>query len=199
MRAKVRRFHQQTAANRTVHVDLQEWREETFGMSRELLRPVLEPNLLSHFIAENALGKSCFVYFAVSLLCFAVSWLYFAVSLLCFAVSWFYFAVRLCVFCREFIFILPGVDCILPWADFILPWVNCILPWADLLLPWVNFILPWADLVLPSVYIVLPWVNFILPWRFIWLQIYFVVPRVEICFAVTFCFTVALVGHRSWE
>ena len=66
MRAKVRRFHQQTAANRTVHVDLQEWREDTFGMSRELLRPVLEPNLLSHFIAEKALRKSCFVYFAVS-------------------------------------------------------------------------------------------------------------------------------------
>ena len=70
MRAKIRRFHQQTAANRTVHVDLREWREETFRitfrMSRELLRPVLEPNLLSHFIAEKALGKSCFVYFAVS-------------------------------------------------------------------------------------------------------------------------------------
>ena len=29
------------------------------------------------------------------------------------------------------------------------------------------------------------------------LQIYFVVPRVEICFAVTFGFAVALVGHRS--
>ena len=66
MRAKIRRIHQQTAANRTVHVDLQEWREETFDMSRELLRPVLEPNLLSHFIAEKALRKSCFVYFAVS-------------------------------------------------------------------------------------------------------------------------------------
>ena len=64
--SKIRRFHQQTAANRTVHVDLQEWREETFDMSRELLRPVLEPNLLSHFIAEKALRKSCFVYFAVS-------------------------------------------------------------------------------------------------------------------------------------
>ena len=40
---------------------------------------------------------------------------------------------------------------------------------------------------------------FILPWRFVWLQIYFVVPRVEICFAVTFCFAVALVGHRRDE
>ena len=65
MGAKIRQFHQQTAAKRTVHVDLQ-WREETFGMSRELLRPVIEPNLLSHFIAAKALGKSCFVYFAVS-------------------------------------------------------------------------------------------------------------------------------------
>ena len=58
-------------------------------------------------------------------------------------------------------------------------------------MPWIDFILSWADLVLPSV-------CFILPWRFIWLQIYFVVPRVEICFAVTFCFAVALVGHRIY-
>ena len=82
------------------------------------------------------------------------------------------------------------------WADLVLPWVYIVLPWVNFVLPWIDFILPWADLVLPSVYIVLPWVCFILPWRFIWLQIYFVVPRVEICFAVTFCFAVALVGHR---
>ena len=88
-----------------------------------------------------------------------------------------------CLFCREFIMFCR--ELILFCRE-----LMCILPWAD-------FILPWADLVLPWVYIVLPWINFILPWRFIWQQIYFVVPRVEICFAVTFCFAVALVGHRK--
>ena len=95
MRAKIRRFHQLTAANRAVHVDLQEWREETFRMSRELLWPVLEPNLLSHFIAEKALGKSCFVYFAVRR------------ELIVFCREFIMFCRELIMFCREFIFILP--------------------------------------------------------------------------------------------
>ena len=94
MRAKIRRFHQQTAANRTKHVDLQEWREETFDMSLELLRPVLEPNLLSHFIAEKALCLFCreFIMFYRELIVF------------CRDVS---FDCKFILFSRELKFVLP--------------------------------------------------------------------------------------------
>ena len=180
MRAKVRRFHQ---PNSTC------WSSRMAGRNLRYVPRAFAASSRAQssfsFYRRKRPGKKLFCLFCRELIVFCREFIMFCRELI--------------LFCREFIFILPGVDCILPWADFILPWVNCILPWADLLLPWVNFILPWADLVLPSVYIVLPWVNFILPWRFIWLHIYFVVPRVEICFAVTFCFTVALVGHRTME
>ena len=93
MRAKIRRFHQQTAANRTVHVDLQEWREETFDMSRELLRPGLEPKSSFSFHCRKGPVKKLFCLFCRELIVFCREFIMFCRELI--------------LFCRELMCILP--------------------------------------------------------------------------------------------
>ena len=91
------------------------------------------------FYCRKGPGKSCFVYFAVSWLYFAVSllvsWLYFAVSwfLLCrdFCRELIVFCCEFITFCHELIVFCRELICILLWVDFYfaVSWLYFAVSW----------------------------------------------------------------------